>query len=81
MILSRRSLFGIGAAFVAAPAIVRVSSLMPVSVLPAATPGDDLAKALAESIASYTETYVRPRIIQLSAEMDLAIYEATYGAK
>ena len=31
MITSRRRLFGIGAAFIAAPAIVRVSSLMPIS--------------------------------------------------
>ncbi len=31
MIISRRGLLGIGAAFLAAPAIVRVSSLMPVS--------------------------------------------------
>lgn len=33
MEVSRRRLFGIGAAFVAAPAIVRVASIMPVSVL------------------------------------------------
>lgn len=32
MITSRRSLFGFGAALIAAPAIVRVASLMPVSV-------------------------------------------------
>lgn len=32
MILPRRRLFGIGAAFLAAPAIVRASALMPVSV-------------------------------------------------
>lgn len=32
MITSRRSLFGFGAALIAAPAIVRVASIMPVSV-------------------------------------------------
>lgn len=34
MELSRRRLFGFGAAFLAAPAIVRVAALMPISVLP-----------------------------------------------
>ncbi len=33
IIASRRRLLGIGAAFLAAPAIVRVSNLMPISVL------------------------------------------------
>lgn len=33
MILSRRGLLGIGSAFLAAPAIVRVASIMPVSVV------------------------------------------------
>lgn len=32
MITSRRSLFGFGAALIAAPAIVRVAALMPISV-------------------------------------------------
>lgn len=35
MLTSRRHLFGMGAALLAAPSIVRVSSLMPSSVLPA----------------------------------------------
>ena len=36
LLISRRRLFGIGAAFGAAPAIVRVGSIMPVSVVKSA---------------------------------------------
>lgn len=36
MILTRRRLFATGAALLAAPSIVRASSLMPISVLPGA---------------------------------------------
>jgi hypothetical protein len=78
MILSRRGLFGLGAAFVASPAIVRVSSLMPIHVPPVnLTDGEELGM----SLAKYMESYVRPRIIRLSAEMDLAFYEVIYGTK
>ncbi len=46
MIIGRRGLLGIGAAFVAAPAIVRVSSLMPVSTGWERIPGYRLARWL-----------------------------------
>ena len=52
MDVSRRRLFGFGAALLAAPAIVKISAIMPVSTMPASLPLSP-TEAL---IASFVET-------------------------
>lgn len=54
MDLSRRRLFGFGAALLAAPAIVRIAALMPVKVMPAT---NVLDTALADGGMSLVEAF------------------------
>lgn len=61
MILSRRRLFVAGAALLAAPSIVRVASLMPVSVTCALS---------SMSLEEWNGLYLRPQIRALAAAID-----------
>lgn len=70
MITSRRSLFGFGAALIAAPAIVRVASIMPVSVpKPMVLPGVYAGAAPPSFAAGLGSFYVR-----FDAMGDLYVY-------
>lgn len=79
MIIPRRSLFGFGAALIAAPAIVRVSSLMPISApkLPA-MPGIFMGAGHPVSAAGQGSLYVRtdvsPPAIYVNADGNLTTW-------
>lgn len=55
--VSRRRFFGFGAALLAAPAIVKISAIMPVSTVPASISQLTVTEALALSMVETKEMY------------------------
>ena len=79
MIVSRRKLFGLGATFVAAPAIVRVASLMPISVpriiVPQFTTESVITVQFIRSMEELMERYLRPQMLIIERRIDADIMQ------